>query len=138
MSVPTHISPFAASTIGEPNVGDPCSVEAFWRVVVNMCCVMLRSSVHLKTSRSEDEMGSTFCSPDEVCKFDIDDMRDMAEKCEGDGEATSWRWNCWVATLPLEDKRDECGDDRSRETVGCRYGRAIFEDTPLTPGEPIL
>jgi hypothetical protein len=68
----------------------------------------------------------------------MDDIRDMAEKWEGDGDAPSWRWECWVATLPLEGNRDERGDDRSLETVGCRNGRAIFEDIPLTPGEPIL
>ena len=98
---------------------------------------MLRNSVHLKTSLSEDKL-STFGSPDEVvCKFDIDDMRDIAEKCEGDGDAPSCRWECWVATLPLEG-RGECRDERSLETVGCRNGRAIFEDIPLTPGELVL
>jgi len=91
-SVPTHTSPFAASTVGEPNVDDPSTVEACCDVVVNMCCVILPSSVHLKTSRSEDEIGFTCWSPDEpVCRFDMDDMRDMSEKCEGEGEAPSWR-----------------------------------------------
>lgn len=85
-------------------------------------------------------MVSTFWSPDEeaVCRFDVDDMRDMAEKCEGDGDAPSCKCECWVATLPLESNCDGRGDDRSLETVGCRNGRVMFEDIPLTPGEPIL
>lgn len=135
------MSPFAANTIGEPNEDGPRTEDAFWETVVYTCCVMGRNSVHLNTSRSESRLWSVCDSrkspPDDpVCKFEKDDMRDMEEKCDGEGDI---RWEFSVVPLPFEDSRGACGMfDLSRDTVGCKKDRAILEGVPCFVGDPTL
>jgi hypothetical protein len=60
----------------------------------------------------------------------------MDEKCEGEGDM---RCECKVLPLPLEGSRDACGVfDLSRETVGCKKGRASFDGLPFLVGDPSL
>lgn len=45
----------------------------------------------------------------------------ISEKWEGEGEATSRRFDANVAALALEETLDICGaNDRNLDTVGCK------------------
>lgn len=132
------MSPFAANTIGEPKEGEPRTEEAFWEMVGYTYWDMCRNSVHLKTSRSDSRVCESFRSPadDPVFRFENDDMRDIEEKWEGEGDI---RWAFRVVPLPFEDGRDAWGVlDLSLEIVGCMNGRAILEGVPFFVGDPIL
>lgn len=113
--VPIHIIPFAASTVGVPIGGAPKSEDAFCDGLAYMCPEIERSRVHMNTSRS--------CAPSfsaAAWMFVRLDEREMAEKCEGSGDAR-WRpTDCELTALPGVGVKE-----RRRETVGCRNGRAV-------------
>lgn len=134
-----HIKPLAARTVGDPNAGDPSMCNAFCEAMLlgYSSLVMSCSSDHRKTSVREAEAPSP--AEDGARKFDIEDVLDIEEKPDGDGEAPSNRCECEDARLSLRIRGDDiCGvDDRRRETLGCRKGLESRGDASNAAGESI-
>jgi hypothetical protein len=75
---------------------------------------------------------------DGVLRLEVEDIRDMAEKWDGGGDASK-KWEPREPKLADDTGRDPGVNERSRETLGCRNGRArSFEGVPFIPGESVL
>lgn len=85
-----------------------------------MSWLILRSWVHRKTSRTavaEVEWPPGASLEVGVWRLESEDMRDMAEKWEGEGDASK-KWEPRVPMLADETGREPGVNERSRETFG--------------------
>lgn len=135
-SRPRHIIPFAAITVGVDNAAFPSTLEAFCEAFENNWFVIECNSDHLKTSRCDDRLGSWARPLDEVPRrFDIEELRDMDENREGEGDAAS---NIWDGDEECSRENDNSGGwDRSRETVGWRKDWRVLGERNINPGDPL-
>ena len=86
------MSPLAVRTVGDPTYGAPRIDESFCDTGLYISSVMIRRSVHLNTARSGGVVrnGSSFGSLDDLAgRLEEEDMREIVEKCDGEGDIPS-------------------------------------------------
>lgn len=120
-----------------PSDGGPSSDDALPDFGAYKWCVILRNCVQRNTSRAAAEPRWPFGASLEVgvWRLEMEDMRDMAEKWEGEGDASK-KCEPMVPMLADETGREPGVYERNLETFGWRKGRArSLEGVPFILGE---